>query len=179
MGIQAIPTKYKGIQFRSRLEATWAAFFDGIGWPYQYEPIALAGYIPDFVIPFPKAPLLVEVKPVFTIAELGQYTDKIEASGWTREAMVVGTEPLSAEDVDPIMGLVSQREKYEAGWDAAVMHRCAACKRISIHHYSGLWDCYACGAYDGDGLLCPLDMGEIMDRWNEAKNLVQWRKAGD
>jgi hypothetical protein len=28
--IKAIPTKYKGVLYRSRLEATWAAAFDGM-----------------------------------------------------------------------------------------------------------------------------------------------------
>jgi len=30
--IAAIPTLYKDVQFRSRLEAKWAAFFDLLGW---------------------------------------------------------------------------------------------------------------------------------------------------
>ena len=36
-----IPTLYNGIQFRSRLEAKWAAFFDLLGWEYEYEPSRL------------------------------------------------------------------------------------------------------------------------------------------
>jgi hypothetical protein len=39
----AIPTVYKGVQMRSRLEARWAAFFDELGWPWEYEPVDLAG----------------------------------------------------------------------------------------------------------------------------------------
>lgn len=46
----AIPTMYAGIQFRSRLEATWAAMFDNLGIRWEYEPVDLDGYIPDFVI---------------------------------------------------------------------------------------------------------------------------------
>lgn len=60
--MRAIPTVYAGVQFRSRLEARWAAFFDVVGWPWEYEPLDLAGYIPDFVLAFPM-PMLVEVKP--------------------------------------------------------------------------------------------------------------------
>jgi hypothetical protein len=48
MMLTAIPTRYGGVQFRSRLEARWAAFFDLAGWRWQYEPIDLAGWIPDF-----------------------------------------------------------------------------------------------------------------------------------
>lgn len=34
---KAIPTNYKGVNFRSRTEARWAAFFDEIGWTWRYE----------------------------------------------------------------------------------------------------------------------------------------------
>jgi hypothetical protein len=28
--VSSYPTRYRGFRFRSRLEATWAAFFDGV-----------------------------------------------------------------------------------------------------------------------------------------------------
>lgn len=59
--MNAIPTKYAGVQFRSRLEARWAAFFDLLGFEWNYEPIDLAGYIPDFIL---CRRVLVEVKPL-------------------------------------------------------------------------------------------------------------------
>jgi hypothetical protein len=43
-----IPTTYRGINFRSRAEARWAAFFDEMAWAWQYEPLDFPGYIPDF-----------------------------------------------------------------------------------------------------------------------------------
>jgi len=57
--IKAIPTIYKGISFRSRLEARWAVIFDqlGIDWHYETEgydvPISngvTIRYLPDFVL---------------------------------------------------------------------------------------------------------------------------------
>ena len=45
-----IPTVYKGVQMRSRLEATWAAFFDLMGWQWSYEPIDLDGWTPNFAL---------------------------------------------------------------------------------------------------------------------------------
>ena len=42
-----IPTTYNFQRFRSRIEARWAAFFDKMNWPWEYEPIDLAGYIPE------------------------------------------------------------------------------------------------------------------------------------
>ncbi len=44
-GPAAIPTNYKGLLFRSRLEAQWAHFFDDLDWPWEYEPFDLNGYI--------------------------------------------------------------------------------------------------------------------------------------
>lgn len=63
--IKAIPTKYKGINFRSRLEARWAVFFDSmfIKWEYEKEGYQLKSgwYLPDFWLPEMK--IWVEVKP--------------------------------------------------------------------------------------------------------------------
>lgn len=59
----AIPTMYNGVQFRSRLEARWAAFFDLCGWQWEYEPFDLNGWIPDFMLRGDRD-ILVEVKPI-------------------------------------------------------------------------------------------------------------------
>jgi hypothetical protein len=64
--IKARPTRYRGIMFRSRLEATWAAFFDQLQWPWEYEPFELNGWLPDFVIKGETKDVLVEVKPTTT-----------------------------------------------------------------------------------------------------------------
>lgn len=54
---------YKGVRFRSRLEARWAVFFDLRGIEWVYEPamyqLKSGGYIPDFKV----YGLLAEVKP--------------------------------------------------------------------------------------------------------------------
>lgn len=41
--MHAIPTRYSGVQFRSRLEAKWAAMFDLFGWSWEYEPFDCVG----------------------------------------------------------------------------------------------------------------------------------------
>lgn len=56
MTIEAIPSWYAGITFRSKLEADWAATLDewGIRWEYEPETITLSAgvnYIPDFWLP--------------------------------------------------------------------------------------------------------------------------------
>lgn len=86
--ITGIPTTYGGQQFRSTLEASWAAFFDELDWPWEYEPYDLDGYIPDFVLPFRDGPVLVEIKPEHYLDSLKAQTERLEASGWAREAIV-------------------------------------------------------------------------------------------
>lgn len=56
MKIKSLNTRHNGYNFRSRLEARWAVFFDEMGWDYLYEPqgYALANgdaYLPDFYLP--------------------------------------------------------------------------------------------------------------------------------
>jgi hypothetical protein len=69
----AIPTIYQGIRFRSRLEAKWACFFTEMCWPWEYEPIDLPGWIPDFAVRVPELDrmVLVECKPAFRAEDRG------------------------------------------------------------------------------------------------------------
>jgi hypothetical protein len=46
----ARPTTYRGVNFRSELEAAWAAFFDLRGIEWEYEPLLQSSWIPDFLI---------------------------------------------------------------------------------------------------------------------------------
>ena len=108
---------FGGIQFRSRLEARWAAFFNNIGWKYTYEPFDGDGYIPDFVI-HGDSPLLVEVKPAVTRADFFDPVGKVEsglADVWRHDILIVGADPIP--DIDeyadrtashPAAGLVGQ-----------------------------------------------------------------------
>lgn len=71
--LKAIPTRYAGCFFRSRLEARWAKFFDALGVKWEYEPegFILEGigpYLPDFWLP--QVRMWAEVKPTtFTETE--------------------------------------------------------------------------------------------------------------
>ena len=88
INIQAKPTTFNGIRFRSRLEARWAVFFDYLNIKYLYEPEwdAVKGgwcyvnYKPDFFLPQP-FDLWVEIKPKH-INKLS-YMEQIKAKGWT------------------------------------------------------------------------------------------------
>jgi hypothetical protein len=70
--IAAIPTMFRGRQYRSRLEARWAAFFDIAGWAAEYEPFDIGGWSPDFLLRNAggchwSTDVLVEVKPITSI----------------------------------------------------------------------------------------------------------------
>lgn len=75
--IQAIRTEYKGILYRSKLEAQWAYYMDLIGVPYQYEykKFQLVGrkYTPDFMI---NRKVYLEIKPeVITLDTIQKVSD--------------------------------------------------------------------------------------------------------
>ena len=95
MSSYGIPTVGpKGIQFRSRIEAQWAYIFEALKWKWEYEPIDLNGYIPDFIITFPKnVQVLIEVKGDTNIWDTAVYTlhaEKILKSGWKKNYLIVG-----------------------------------------------------------------------------------------
>jgi hypothetical protein len=69
--IEATPTIYKGVRFRSRLEARWAVFWDELKVKWEYEPQTFkfadgTQYTPDFWIV--DLALWVEIKPNTKIA---------------------------------------------------------------------------------------------------------------
>jgi hypothetical protein len=70
---------------RSRLEARWARWFDLQGWEWEYEPLDLAGWLPDFALTVPEVgALLVECKPALS-------TDRLTAAGNKAERATTDT----------------------------------------------------------------------------------------
>lgn len=107
-----IETAYKGTLFRSRLEARWAAFFDRVGWSWEYEPFDADGYIPDFLL-LGADPVLVEVKPAATLSDLiDPMRHTLERAGdlWPHDVLCLGVSPFmpSSWDDTPCLGLVSR-----------------------------------------------------------------------
>jgi hypothetical protein len=100
---RGIPTLYNGIQFRSRLEAKWAAMFDLLGWKYEYEPYDLPGWIPDFLL----GNTLVEIKPTTCFpADVAEEVEPLaDADG--REVLILGCLfPLHQAGIPATDGLV-------------------------------------------------------------------------
>lgn len=87
----AIETTYRKFNFRSRLEAKWAVFFDLCKWKWSYEPIDLPGLIPDFAIG--ERPTLVEIKPFFAEGEWNEAIEKIVQSKYRKDVVLLGADP--------------------------------------------------------------------------------------
>lgn len=203
--IPAIPTMYDGIQYRSRLEAKWGAFFGLLGWKFEYEPFELNGWIPDFLIHGCHHPILVEVKPVTTFP--GDVADKMEraAKTWTRIASEVST-------CQRPIGEIHWTEEREVPTGELMIVGCAVPISYSMGSGSQIgWinDCVLGGAtsrwadasvaatggrmrelstYQGSwigritgrgwvGKSCfgETDNGFATSLWREAGNIVQWK----
>lgn len=100
--IKAIETCYKGIKFRSRLEARWAVFFDSLGikWLYEPEGFTLADgtmYLPDFYLP--DYDLWVEIKGVMSDADSHKVDMFRKALTYPTQLLVLGQIPPESEDV--------------------------------------------------------------------------------
>lgn len=112
--MNAIPTKYAGVQFRSRLEARWAAMFDLLKWQWEYEPLDLAGYIPDFRVKTGNGQdwnltqeYLVEVKPVTRVVDLQ------DAIAKAQDAAINGVAPIDLGAAnDPIESALVSIERW-------------------------------------------------------------------
>lgn len=170
--MNAIKTKYRGYEFRSRIEAKWACMFDQFGWRWEYEPIDLNGYIPDFVLRFPHGDTIVEIKSELAREELLLATEKIERSGWESEAMILGSY-VDSHGIFKSSGLISARCDYDDwAWDDAIFHLCKKCSSPSVHHMNGRWHCRRCGAYDGDRYVGRLTTFDTY--WAQAHNKTKW-----
>lgn len=194
--MKAIPTCFDGIDFRSRLEAKWAAFFQRIGWSYTYEPFDADGYIPDFVI-HGESPLLVEIKPAVVRADYRAPIQKIEPAlenHWNHDIVILGVDPFpkcldnSWDDWFPPSGLLGEgmfadegSEWYQPGWDFATGHwcECRKCGQASMFHSYQSYACRPCGHHSGDHYMGAADLYWLRESWCAATNGTQWNKPNN
>ena len=185
-----IPTQYKGIRFRSRLEARWAAFFDRCRWKWAYEPVDLAGYIPDFIVEFKYGEMLIEIKPSRPSDDFEGVISKIENSGWKgASAILCATwDEHSSFSVRVGVGtdkFIEDNGIYSGYWGDIVLCECAECKGPALVHVLDWPKCLCCGfsGYDFSDEIPPdswlklrvlnYKLRELW--WAEAGNEVQWK----
>jgi len=185
MAAQAIPTMWDGIQYRSRLEARWAAFFAALGWHADYEPIDLKGYIPDFVLRFP-VPLLVEVKPFLQLDDdiIKAAHEKVIESGWDSHGIIVGA-GIDWHQVNNLtdglvgIGVFFDYDGCEGLDDTAFVCTCPNGDHYALSVINGGYGCrVCCGGHKGEreiyGFGSAAARRRILDHWKTAGNSVQW-----
>lgn len=200
--IKAIPTRYAGVNFRSRLEARWAAFFDLCGWKWEYEPFDLEGWCPDFLLKG-KRRALIEVKPIefdgsdnALIRQAKSYAKKAFDTArrfrWPEEfgipyshanqnlpyeVLIIGNGPFRSDGwcSDWTLGVLALE-----GWQSEDIADLFFGNEPRLFDYAARYGSYQYrvgGEYDGDGHLCPIRSDAPMSIWREAGNAVQWKKA--
>jgi hypothetical protein len=177
---KGIPTVgVRGIQFRSRIEAHWAYIFEKMGWIWDYEPIDLYGYIPDFIIKFGEDEILIEIKGETNIWKREIYEphkEKIIRSGWKGHYAILGSAYEKQDDY--VDGLVNIG-KYGIGDDEGILLMTKQDNASTTKLYSF----YLIGMLTDKNLYHKLGDGcwdDIIDTyedfskvWVEAKNRVQ------
>lgn len=177
-----IETRYRGRLYRSRLEARWAAFFDLLGWPFEYEPLDLPGWIPDFEIRG-STPVLVEVKP-YLLADWDRETGGKQAiekmarslrrSNWNGELLLVGRE-VGLGDDSPQIGLVTDCNS-EVGWDVPFLAEAEmVCSYSQPTTYDFMHRLGGNGGYVWHTRDCSNPHVSVARLWSEAANRVQWK----
>ena len=81
--MMAHSTRYAGVNFRSRLEAKWAAFFDLAEWRWEYETPDEVGWTPDF--------LLIGAKQTVKVLNSAADDSRSTTSGSSRSALTIST----------------------------------------------------------------------------------------
>lgn len=184
----AITTIYSGTEYRSRLEAKWAAFFDLLHWRHTYEPFDGDGYIPDFMIHGDR-PMLVEIKPAVTPADYSAPIEKAERGlrkHWKHDILILGVDPLPKLDEPTWLshssaGILGERidEEFTGDngwiWEPALWNRCGKCDTTNVFHSYMSYAGRPCGCHDGDHYLNTESRSFIEQSWAIATNQVKWR----
>ncbi|MCJ9720124.1 hypothetical protein MOV66_02550 [Agrobacterium sp. SHOUNA12C] len=104
-----MPAIYDGLQFKTALEAQWAAFFDLAGWTWKVNPVPVGDWSPDFRVTFPCGhsecgdahTLLVTVLPVSDIAAFSDHPCLSSLYGMDREGKWIGADAGAAFGTSP------------------------------------------------------------------------------
>lgn len=195
----AIPTTYRGTQFRSRLEARWASFFDLVEWPWVYEPFDTGDWIPDFLVRG-AAPFLVEVgaceyasdysskaeKPLAAFPPVPAYCERVDHESCyhgkdfvletvpERTTLILGILPTVATFYGEAAGIITD-DGGGAGPDSAIWGRCATCDGICVTHATGVYRHWPCGHWHDNTCTSATLDAWILETWNRASSPVQWR----
>lgn len=195
--IKAHPTTYAGVNFRSRLEATWAAFFDLCGWEWEYEPFDLEGWTPDFLLKG-NTRCLIEVKPVDfsespkewwglnAVALAKKYAPKAfdyeskfpaaKEGAVSPEIMILGNGPYYDPGYfAPWMMGVFVREIWGVMGSIPASFFGGSDRPLDYASCEGCFAYRMSGEYDGDHHLVHIKDDLPSRLWKEAQNKTRWK----
>ena len=166
--LKAIPTTYRGIEFRSKLEAKYAQAFDRLGIVWEYEGHGFAfddgtWYCPDFYMP--EIDTYFEVKGVLDDASM----NKVILLAKEQQRVVVGPPDGDAGifigyKPGDIVGENSQGYYV----DNAIPTKCSACGKVYFREEEMDWSCPACGR-SGDDFVTIADNVFEAAGWGDAR----------
>ena len=175
--IAAIPTRYRGIKFRSRLEARWAAFFDasGIRWEYEPQGYTMDGtnYLPDFWLPLVTSRghepgLFFEIKP--NAPEVDEQVKAAKLCAGTSKPVIIAASGPKHPEFELLFEYVNDSRGV---WDdsGVIFAKCPDCDTIDIGFYLASDHSCKCGGFFStmDLTLCAAREG-----FNEQ---VRWMAA--
>ena len=193
--IAAIPTIYHGIEFRSRLEARWAFFFEKLGLRWEYEPEGFflgeeqeydpaLMYLPDFLVLTPQdEEMWFEIKPI-NITEDEKFTKFVqlihkpknkeeEEEPWRIKdirTMLLSGQPkdlLVNHRICPRCGFFLDKESYKR----FEPETCFYCWECDTETPSGGNDEYEKNSVCSErGIFCRQSKGSIIiDDWDQAQ----------
>lgn len=181
-GIQAKPTEYAGLLFRSRLEARYAAMLDILKADWEYEPDDFDGYIPDFKIHVGKAFTYLEIKPGRTVEELEPAMHKAISVGLYGHChggqsphgtiAVIGSQPYIKDECYTVSGLYAEDCLEELFTDPCTLAVCMVCNRFGWTSSYNSFVIVPCGHYQDSG---GWHEEPVQDAWAAAQRKVQWR----
>ena len=186
--MNAIPTHYNGINFRSRLEAKWARFFDLLGWKWDYEPVDFDGYIPDFYLHGDR-PCFVEIKPAMRVSELVTLNERSYSvmRGTGKRMLYLGaainlSDPClqydgqeNTEYMGSMVDFLSDKDQYNCLVDLdddAYFIDCGKCGNVSFTGVINGWASHCCGEHTKRHST-EIDVCRI---WKEATNTTQYKR---
>lgn len=149
--VSSVPLTYRGVRYRSHLEADWAAMFDSLDIYYQYEPEPLrlpsgAKYDPDFFVP--NQHLYAEAK--------GAHNERL----WKPQELAAALDVMIGWKQYMVVVLRAPGPGGLASWESAdgtappPLNHCTAC---------GYWS-FAKADEDGNYFCCQCDAPDALAR---------------
>ena len=176
-------TKYRGITFLHRLEATWAAFFDECRWWWEYQPFDLPGWSPDFAIWCDdERTVLVAIAPTWaamdsvmaTINQANPIDARAELPGCDA-ALILGPSPfyhgghVCCWEYEAFGMLADDLE-----WNCAMLTISPRnpSYRLDVHQDTGGWGSWISGVRSGDSWAGQYDADLVRELWGNAKRAI-------